>query len=118
MEQRQERQEKKEKTEKKESAEKTDEPSAASTSKWTKQVTKLIRTNLDVLAFFLCLLQNYKQKDALKKAVINLIKEKNETADESEIAAVFEEKYPGLSRTVQNNMFVCLAMSRFPFLAL
>ena len=52
MEQRQERQEKKEKTEKKESAEKTDEPSAASTSKWAKQVTKLIRTNLDVLAFF------------------------------------------------------------------
>ena len=39
-------------------------------------------------------------KNALKKTVINLIKEKNETADESEIAAVFEEKYPGLSRTV------------------
>ena len=50
--------------------------------------------------------------------MINLIKEKNETADESEIAAVFEEKYPGLSRTVWNILFVCLAMSRFPFLAL
>ena len=92
MEQRQEKQEKKEKTEKK------SEPSTANTSKWAKQVTKLIRTNLDVLNFLLASLQNYKQKDALKKAVIDLIREKNETADESEIAAVFEEKYPEFSR--------------------
>ena len=31
--------------------EKKDEPTSASTLKWGKQVTKLIRTNLDVLNF-------------------------------------------------------------------
>ena len=32
--------------------------------------------------------------------VVDLIREKNETADEAEIAAVFEEKYPEFSRNV------------------
>lgn len=38
--------------------------------------------------------QNYKLKEGLKQAVIELIKEKDEKADVEAISSVFEAKYP------------------------
>lgn len=38
--------------------------------------------------------QNYKLKEGLKRAVIELIKEKDEKADVEAISSVFEAKYP------------------------
>ena len=41
-----------------------------------------------------------RRRKCIPLMVIDLIREKNETADEAEIAAVFEEKYPEFSRNV------------------
>ena len=41
-----------------------------------------------------------RRRECIPLMVIDLIREKNETADEAEIAAVFEEKYPEFSRNV------------------
>lgn len=38
--------------------------------------------------------QNYKLKEGLKQAVIELIQEKDEKADVEAISSVFEAKYP------------------------
>ena len=42
------------------------------------------------------LIQNYKQKEDLKKAVIDIIRERDENADVDAITAVFEKKYPSM----------------------
>ena len=42
------------------------------------------------------LMQNYKQKEDLKKAVIDIIRERDENADVDAITAVFEKKYPSM----------------------
>lgn len=41
-----------------------------------------------------------RRRKCIPLMVISHIREKNETADEAEIAAVFEEKYPEFSRNV------------------
>ena len=38
--------------------------------------------------------QNYKLKEGLRQAVIEMIKEKDEKADVEAISSVFEAKYP------------------------
>lgn len=38
--------------------------------------------------------QNYKLKEGLKQAVIEMIKERDEKADVEAISSVFEAKYP------------------------
>ena len=72
--------------EKKDTLEKKSEvnpPLETTPNKYEKQVAKLIRQNMD----------NYKQRDALLKAVIDIIHEKEDSADVQLITEAFDKKY-------------------------